>query len=119
MRHCLLQANLFERLTLESLLKLTREFFMSDVNLVPILHNTSTYFKVPEWLTRRLNPFSKQQILNSSKLKDFSDDNFKLDENAREFSRVENTVGKGEIARHEQFLLNPQCFQKRLCTADT
>ena len=27
--------------------------------------------------------------------------------------RVENTVGKGEIARHEQFLLFPQCFQKQ------
>ena len=26
--------------------------------------------------------------------------------------RVENTVGKREIARHEQFLLFPQCFQK-------
>ena len=25
---------------------------------------------------------------------------------------VENTVGKGEIARYEQFLLIPQCFQK-------
>ena len=25
---------------------------------------------------------------------------------------VENTVGKGEIARHEQFLLFPQYFQK-------
>ena len=24
---------------------------------------------------------------------------------------VENTVGKGEIARNEQFLLFPQCFQ--------
>ena len=32
--------------------------------------------------------------------------------------RVENTVGKGEIARNEQFLLSPQCFQKT-CTADT
>ena len=31
---------------------------------------------------------------------------------------VENTVGKGEIARYEQFLLFPQCFQKA-CTADT
>ena len=28
------------------------------------------------------------------------------------FDRVENTVGKGEIARYEQFLLFPQCFQK-------
>ena len=32
--------------------------------------------------------------------------------------RVENTVGKGEIARYEQFLLFPQCFQKTN-TADT
>ena len=30
---------------------------------------------------------------------------------------VENTVGKGEIARYEQFILFPQCFQKT-CTAD-
>ena len=28
--------------------------------------------------------------------------------------RVENTVGKGEIARYEQFLLFPQSFQKKL-----
>ena len=26
--------------------------------------------------------------------------------------RVENIVGIGEIARYEQFLLFPQCFQK-------
>ena len=26
--------------------------------------------------------------------------------------QVENTLGKGEIARHEQFLLFPHCFQK-------
>ena len=31
---------------------------------------------------------------------------------------VENTVGKGEIARHEQFLLFPKCF-KKTCTAGT
>ena len=28
------------------------------------------------------------------------------------FDSVENIVGKGEIARYEQFLLFPQCFQK-------
>ena len=28
------------------------------------------------------------------------------------FERVENIVGKGEIARHEQFLLFPRCFEK-------
>ena len=57
-------------------------------------------------------PFPKQQILHSSKLKEFTDDNFKFDENGGKFSkRVENTVGKGEIARYEQFLLLPQCFK--------
>ena len=34
-------------------------------------------------------------------------------ENGRKFSKpVENSAGKGEIARYEQFLLFPQCFQK-------
>ena len=44
---------------------------------------------------------------------DLADDNFKLDENGRKSSkRLENTVGKGEIARYEQFLLFKQCFRK-------
>ena len=60
-----------------------------------------------------LSPITRQQILDSSKLKEFADDNFKLDENGRKLSNwVENTAGKGEIARYEQFLLFPQCFQK-------
>ena len=51
--------------------------------------------------------------LDSSKLKEFADDNFKFDENGIKLSKhIENTVGKGEIARYEQFLLLPQCFQK-------
>ena len=46
-------------------------------------------------------------------MKEFADDNFKFDENGRKSSkRVENTVGKGEIAHYEQFLHFPQCFQK-------
>ena len=62
--------------------------------------------------------FPKRQILHSSKLKEFADVNFKFDENGRKFSLwVENTVEKGEIARYEQFLLFPQCFQKT-CTTD-
>ena len=65
------------------------------------------------------SPFPKQQILDSSKLKEFADDYSMFDENGRKFSkRVENTVGNGEIARYEQFLLFPQCFQKT-CTVDT
>ena len=65
------------------------------------------------------NLFPKRQILESSKLKEFADNNFKFDENDRKFSKcVENTLGKGEIAHYEQFLLFPQCFQKT-CTAHT
>ena len=46
-------------------------------------------------------------------MKEFTDDNSKFDENGRKFLQlVENTVGKGEIAHYEQFLLFPQCFQK-------
>ena len=56
---------------------------------------------------------TRRQILDWSKLKQSADDNFEFDENIRTFSKwVENTVGKGEIARNEQFLLFPQCFQK-------
>ena len=51
-------------------------------------------------------------------MKEVADDNFKFDKFGRKFSkRVENTVGKGEIARYKQFLFFPQCFQKT-CTAD-
>ena len=56
---------------------------------------------------------TRRQILDSSKLKEFADDNFKFDENGRKLSkRLENTVEKEEIARHEQFLLFSQCFRK-------
>ena len=52
-------------------------------------------------------------MLDSSKLKEFADNNFKFDENGRKLSKgVENTVEKGEIARYEQFFLFPQCLQK-------
>ena len=46
-------------------------------------------------------------------MKDFADENLKFEENGRKLLKpVENTVGKGEIARYKQFLLFPQCFQK-------
>ena len=52
-------------------------------------------------------------------MKEFEDDNFALDGNGGKFSkRVEDTMGKGEIARNEQFLLFAKCFQKT-CNADT
>ena len=64
-------------------------------------------------------PFPNDKFLDLSKLKEFADDNFNFVVNNRKlFKPVENTVGKGEIARYEQFLLFPQCFQKT-CPADT
>ena len=49
------------------------------------------------------------------RVKEFVDENFKFVENGKEFSkRVGNTVGKGEIACYEQFLLFPQCFRRFL-----
>ena len=62
------------------------------------------------WLLKHL---TRRQILDWSKLKQSADDNFEFDENSKMFSKpVENTGGKGEIARYEQFLLFSQCFQK-------
>ena len=78
-------------------------------------------------LLRAISPFPtvfskglyKRQILDSSKLKGFADDNFRFDENGRKLSKgIENTVGKGEFARYKQCLPFPECFQKT-CTADT
>ena len=65
------------------------------------------------------NSFPNDKILDSPKLKEFADDTLKFDDNGRKFSRwVENTVGKGEIAAYEQFLIFSLCFQNT-CTADT
>ena len=51
-------------------------------------------------------------MLDSSKLKEFADDNFNLDENGRKFfEQVENTVGKGEIACFEQFSFSHLVFK--------
>ena len=67
---------------------------------------------------QNFNPLPEDKILDSSKLKEFADDNFKFDKNGRKLSRrVENTVGKGEIACYKQFLVTSnfsfsQCFQK-------
>ena len=59
--------------------------------------------------------FPKRQIVDSSKLREFSDDNFKFGENDGKFFKwLENTVGKGEIARHEQFSPFPTVFSKDL-----
>ena len=67
------------------------------------------------WWHKYFQPFAKRQILDYSKLKEFSDDNYEFHENGRKFSKwVENTVEKGEIARYEQFLLFSTVFSNDL-----
>ena len=66
-----------------------------------------------EFYRRHVKTRACLKILDSSRLKQFAEDNFKFNENGIKLSKpVENTVGKGEIARYKQFLLFPQSLQK-------
>ena len=88
--------------------RVARHIILSTVEPVLFFH----FWKVQLTL-------SQTTILDSSKLKEVADDNFKFIKNSRKFSKwVENNVGKGEIAHNEQYLLFPQCFQKT-CTPDS
>ena len=82
------------------------------------LNNQKLYY-IPiclSWRKRQrlfFNPLPDDKILDWSKLKQFADYNFKFDENSKKFSkRVENSVGQGENARYEQFLLSHSVFKR-------
>ena len=93
------------------LLPVLRLILLSDI---PSVTNIFLRTFLSNYASQPLYPLPDDEILDSSKLKDFADDNFKFDENGRKLSKqVENTVGKGEIARYEQFLLFP-VFSKGL-----
>ena len=63
------------------------------------------------------NPFPNDKFLTIPNWKSLQTTIFKFDDNGGNFSNwVENTVGKGKIARYEQFFLFPQCFQKSITT---
>ena len=86
---------------------------MLVTSIFSICHSVFFSIKEKNCHFSNLYPITRRRILDSSKLKEFADVNFKFDENGRKLSkRVENTVGKGEIAHYEQFFLFPQCFQK-------
>ena len=90
---------------------------MISQSKIVLLSNVEKYFRIRAKLFWRMlvkyEAITRGQILDSSKLREFADDNFRFDENGRKLSEwVENTVGKGEIACCKQFLLFPQCFQK-------
>ena len=53
------------------------------------------------------------KFIDWSKLKAFADDKIKMIKKLKfYFGKVENIVGKGEIAGYQHFLLLPQCFLK-------
>ena len=63
-------------------------------------------------------PFPKRQILDSSKLKEFADDNLKFDENGRKFSKqVENTVKRRNCSFRPVFSNDLYCrhIKTRAC----
>ena len=86
---------------------------------VPKTQNGYTVFSVEnksKFVISRLKgmnwPSPKRQILDPSKLEEFAEDYFKIDENGQKFSkRVENIVGKGEIAISPF----PTVFSKGFC----
>ena len=56
---------------------------------------------------------SQTKILDSSKLKEFADNNYKFDENGRKFIKhVENTVGKRENALTSNFSFSHIVFKR-------
>ena len=60
-------------------------------------------------------PFLKRQILDASKLTGFIDDNFKIDEDGRKFSKwVENTRGKRSNCSLRAISPFPTVFSKDL-----
>ena len=69
---------------------------MSSLIVLNCLHIISAIVNILS--TSYGNEHFKSKGLDSSKLKEFADDNFKFDENGSKLSKqVENTVGKGEI----------------------
>ena len=117
----------------EKMLEVAYNTIKQSINLKPsvnVLNDNSYNEKMSTVLHDNMNntitkvipvdylSLSQRKILGSSKLRVFADNNFNFDKKRRKFSKwVENTVGKGEIAHHEQFLPFQQCFQKT-CTAN-
>ena len=67
--------------------------------------------------SRLVQQTHKNQGLFGKGLKSLQTTNLDLMELVESSKRLENTVGKGEIACYKQFLLFPQCFKKN-CLAD-
>ena len=76
---------------------------------VTTMFSTGSSLRVIKTLFRKVSTFSQLTNFRLFQTEEFAD---KINNNGRKFSKlVENTVGMGEIARYEQFLLFPQCLQ--------
>ena len=88
-----------------------------------VFHTTLCQEKKNGWLHVLMLPHVHFHCSTETVLTNYQTTNFRLFQTERVCRRqfqiwrkwqkqVENTVGKGEIARYEQFLLFPQCFLK-------
>ena len=67
------------------------------------------------FMWQRFDPFPKRQLIDSSKLKEFADDNFKFEEKWHKVSkRIENTVGKKRNCSLHGISPFPTLFSKDL-----
>ena len=107
----------FSHNILKCLLFRSEDFFWLNVQIAQVKPSPQKV-QILTILGKLFISLPNDKFLDWSKLKEFADDNFKFDENGIKFSiRVENTVGKGEIAHYKIFLLFPQCF-KKTCTGN-
>ena len=114
---CLAQGHSNEKNT-EEPMRLEPRTLLLPVNTLPFRHAGPQRVEKrnlhSDWAgLLEINPLPDHKILDWFKLKQSADGNFEFEVNRRKFSTlVENTMGKGEIARYEQFPLFPRCFQK-------
>ena len=77
------------------------------------VHKLCMFHDVNQTTNCRLNPLPNDNILDWSKFKAFADNKTNVTENMKFIlGRAESTVGKGENAGSQHFLLCKQCFQR-------
>ena len=59
-----------------------------------------------------LLPFPKRQILDSFKLKEFADDNFRFDENGKKFSKRGENTGRSRNYSSRAISASPSVFKR-------
>ena len=82
--------------------------FQFGIQLFPQLDSWSPTLKTLVWTLPWVNPLPKNKILDMTKLKAFADEKLNIVKMMISLlDRVENTLGKGENAVYQHFLLFP------------